>query len=107
MSIVEQLRQKQQAAGLKSPERDDGDDTAPIAPGVVPIPVARPTIAEADYNGAAGRGYIKIFPPKVSSIAELTPEWILANWFSPSPWCSIEGMENHPEFGANLAGVEK
>lgn len=104
-----EMAAQQKAAGIVAPPvREDGPELD--VPGHPDNPWNPPRSGPEIFireQGLPGGGYIKIFPPKFNSVAELTPEWIEANWSAPSPWCAIEGLPDHPEFEANLAGVEK
>lgn len=65
-----------------------------------------PPEPESAEDYTATRGHIKIFPPTFQSVAEIPEDWKKENWTKPSPWCSIEGMQNHVDFEKNLATLE-
>lgn len=120
MSILETLRAQQKAAGVTADPNEDGetayieslqpgqrefDDAARRSkpnPAYVPAPYR-------EYGGTLKGGYCRLLPPQFVSIASATPEWLAANWAEgvPSPWQSVEGMPNHPDFEKNFAAFEK
>ncbi len=84
----------------------DPEDFFPKLPGHPDYVEPKQEVSQKLGTPHAGKGYLKIFPPTVRTIAELTPEWKAANWTGPSPWCRIEGEPEHPDFEANLVAFE-
>lgn len=91
MSVLEKLRQAQQAAGLVA----DPETGAP-APGF-----------EADTVGPAPKqGYLRIFPASYGSLVAVPQSFKDEFWQTASPYCRVEGLPDHPEFEKNLAAIE-
>lgn len=97
----------QAAAPGALPEGHEPEVNRDINPDTVsrlaPAPVATPPFA---FSDGQGRGFLKIFPPQYSTLAELPAGWVNDNWSNPSPWCRLEGCPDHPDFEANLKAWE-
>jgi len=62
--------------------------------------------ADSSADLTATRGYLKIFPPKFASINQVPDDFKKEFWTTASPWCRIEGVEDHPDFENNLKIIE-
>lgn len=124
MGILEKLRQQQRAAGLVAPANPEAPVDIPNLrggvwnkamvlvnpePSAIPVPApvmpAPITPSERTFDIGSQRGYIRLFPPQCPSLAQLTEEWKKENWTAPSPWCSVEGQPNHPDFEKNVNAI--
>lgn len=109
MSILEQLRQKQQAAGLVA----DPETGAPVAlnpewesaPGRFPG-LEKDAFKPLNVGPEPKRGYCRIFPASFASLAAVPQSFKDEFWRSSSPWCKIDGEPEHPQFAENLAAIE-
>ncbi len=86
-------------------------DGTPLNPESIPAAVvvhkpANDLLPAANESVVEGRGYCRTFPPTFSSVLDIPEEWKEKNWTSPGPWCSIEGLPNHPDFEVNLKTLE-
>jgi len=93
MSILEQLRQKQKAAGLVA----DPETGAPV-PGLFSHVGNSPK--------QESRGYCRIFPSDYPTLAAVPQSFKDEHWQKSSPWCKIDGEPEHPDFQKNLESIE-
>ncbi len=93
-SILQQMREKQAREGVAIVQTEDG-------PALAPQSLPSPRVHTPDGESLGG-GFTCLLPAHVETARELTMEWKAENWSKPSPWCSIEGEPNHPDFLTNL-----